>query len=214
MSRVALLDPGLSRPTRKGKGIAVVVHGIHTDKDKAAGWMPALAMKLRRECGMGVALMRYGWTSGVSIRMPVWGYFSRRSKLAKLRRLVRRLQKQHPGERISIVAHSFGTWLAFWAGFKGRPAKRVDLDRVVLMAPIIDVDQEFPADYGPRRIACYFSREDDVIRKAPFGHAGAWGFSKADGKRVVNRDFTPYEHGDYTEPGGSWDAAVEFLRAP
>ena len=213
MTKLAL-DLELARPIRKGEGIVVITHGVHTGKDEAASWMPALRRQLIEQLGVGVALLRYGWTSGVSIRMPIWGYFSRRSKLRKLRRLVRRLMVAYPGERISIIAHSFGTWLAYWAPLKGRASKRVDFWRTVLMAPIIDVDEELPADHGPRRLACMFSREDDVIRRVPFGHAGAWGFSKADGKRVVNIDLTPYEHGDYTEPGGAWDKAVEFLGAP
>ena len=208
------LNLTLAHPERKGAGITVIIHGIHTSRKAAADWMPQLGRKIHNATGSGIALFRYGWTSGVSIRLPLWGLWSRRSKLARLRRLIRKLQAAYPGERINIVAHSFGTWLGFWAGILGKERKRVDIHRLALMAPIIDVDEVPPAAYGPRRIACLFSRSDDVIRTAPFGHAGAWGFATADGKRVVNIDLTAYEHADYTEPGRAWDQVVAFLLKP
>lgn len=191
----------------------ILVHGIHTSKTEARAWMRDMGAYLKRVIPeIEVHEFRYGWTSGVSVRLPVWGWFSRRRKTKKFQRFVAELAKKGGNAgHADVVAHSFGTWLTHHSMTKGGP--KTFFRRLVYMGGIVSSRENFEAEQTHHeRLLNMFSRKDDVVRFAPFGHCGYRGFLNV-GARVKNLDMTPLEHGEYLTSDKVWTKAADFLAA-
>ena len=192
--------------------VIIVIHGIHTSRRDAATWMPAL-MKAVVPAAPDVAARSflYGWTSGAAIRLPIIGWFSRRRRTRKFQRFVAALRQTFPGAEVDVIAHSFGTWITHYSMLKGN--NRTVLRKVVYMGGIVPQDQNW-RNVPVGRVLCLYSLADRVVKIAPgFGESGNVGFIHADGTRIVNRDMSPFRHGDYLKSGPAWKAAAAFLRS-
>lgn len=161
----------------------------------------------------------YGWTSGLGIRLPFYGLWTRRRLTKKLQKfLVRQLRREPPGTQVDAIGHSFGTWLIHRSmTYKGRV--KAFYRRIIYAAGIVSSRENFEDEAGHYSgILNLYSREDDVVRLAPFGHAGYNGFFYADRPgeplrvHVINADMTPFEHDDYTQPGKAWELTLKFLK--
>ena len=190
--------------------LVVIIHGIHTSKKDAKSWMPELMKAIVPAHGnVAARAFTYGWTSGAAIRLPIVGWFSRRRRTAKFQKFIAELRKEHPGAKIDVVAHSFGTWITHYSMLKGKHL--TTLNRVVYMGGIVPQDEKWE-DVPVNKVLCLFSKADKVVKMAPgFGESGNMGFIHADGRRVINRSMSPYRHGNYLKPGKAWTAMAGFL---
>ena len=190
----------------------VIIHGIHTSKKDAAGWMPALGNHITEGWASVVYAYRYGWRSGVMMRFPIVGWFSRRRRVKAFQKFVARVKATHPGAEVDVVAHSYGTWIAHYAMTKGKPTRRTSYNRMVYMGSIVHQNEDWTLVPVKQALNLY-SPKDKVVKAAPgFGESGEIGFDHADGERVTNLNLTPYSHGDYLAPGRAWDEARRFLK--
>jgi pimeloyl-ACP methyl ester carboxylesterase len=196
-----------------GRGVVILLHGIHTSRKEADEWMPELAAFITSRTGLRTHLFKYGWTSGASIALPGIGWAGRRRKTRKFQRCVQRLQRSDIRGigPIHVVAHSFGTWIARYGLIRGPEELRPRFGTFVMMGGIVHAADRF-TEGRVGRVACLYSRDDDVVRLAPgFGDCGRQGLRGADGGRLVNVDCTPAAHRDYTRQGPAWEAVAGAL---
>lgn len=220
---------------RRGwRRVIVIAHGIHTSRKDADRWMGGLEKFLRSKLptpqqvksdndtrwgtsvGDDIVQFRYGWTSGIMIRLPIVGWFSRRRRTKKFQKLVARIRKRaRQPVHIDVIAHSFATWIAYYSTCRGKERMRTELGRVVFMGSIVSALADFPGDRFERVLNLH-SEKDAVVRLGRytgFGSSGIGGFMLEDDPRVQNVDLTPYEHDSYLEPRSrAWLLAADFLR--
>lgn len=94
---------GQSVPSTQLK-VIVLVHGIRTH----AVWQERLAEKLTSESNVEVYPIGYGYLDVVRFWCP---FLTRRGPINRVLRELRTIQSNHPGAEISVVAHSFGTYI-------------------------------------------------------------------------------------------------------
>lgn len=196
--------------------LVLVVHGIHTGRKEGKAWMSDFCRILESNSVNTEAVpFLYGWTSGFMLRLPWWGRTLRRRLVKRFQKFAtKELRKRGPTWELSVVCHSMGTWIVHRSmTYKRGP--RLFFDRIVYMGGVVSSREDFDDERGHfHRILNLFSKGDDVIRFAPFGHAGYKGFYAADGNKVLNKDLTPVNHDHYTKPGKGWKLAVDFLKQP
>ena len=194
--------------------VVILIHGVHSGEQKSLDWFEPLADAIRYVSpSTTVVFFMYGWTAGVSVRFPGIGKMVRRHLVRKLQKAVARLVETHGAEaEIDAIAHSFGTWLLHRSMTAGRNARwHCFYRRLVYMGGVVSSRETFENEAGHfARVLNLYSRGDDVVRLAPFGHCGTKGFSRAPAP-VVSVDLTPINHRDYTGPGEAWSHAVPFL---
>lgn len=84
--------------------IVVLIHGIRTH----AEWQERLAEKLKNEAGIDAYPIGYGYFDVFKFWFPI---FTREEPVARVLREIRTLRSKNPNADISIVAHSFGTYI-------------------------------------------------------------------------------------------------------
>lgn len=87
------------------KHIVALIHGINTD----AEWQERLAIQIRTDCGLDAYPIGYGNYRPTHFLNPYWD--SRKGPIELVTRQLRTLKAQHPDSDISIIAHSFGTYI-------------------------------------------------------------------------------------------------------
>jgi len=192
--------------------LIVIIHGIHTSKERAASWMPALGRHLKGDdTACAVNVYTYGWRSGTAMRFPIVGWFSRRARVKRFQRHIAKLRLLYPGAKIQVVAHSYGTWISHYAMAKGKLEMRTWYDDIVYMGSIVHQD-EYGKSVPVGRAINLYSPDDKVVDGAPgFGESGTVGFVPAGNGRIENKHMSGYRHGHYLEPGLAWDTARDFL---
>lgn len=85
--------------------VVVLVHGINTD----AEWQEALADQIRTECGLTTYVIGYGNYNPVHFLWPYWNM--RKGPIDRVIGQLRVIRAEKPGVRISVIAHSFGTYI-------------------------------------------------------------------------------------------------------
>lgn len=108
--------------------VIVLLHGIRT----AGQWQDKLAQLLRVEHQLTAIPLRFGIFNVVKFLIP----FLRGRALALVNRHFDDVRVRYPGARMSVVAHSFGTYLFAKTLLKGGLA----LDRVLLCGSIVKQD--------------------------------------------------------------------------
>ena len=193
--------------------VCVLVHGIHSSKDEARSWMEPLASELTALMpDLEVLFYLYGYLLGTSIALPISGTIRRRRKVKRFQKWLARKMRAFPGDtEVSVVAHSFGTYLTHRAmTYEGAP--RAIFDRVIYMGGIVSSREDWKAERGHfSELLNLHSKKDHVVRLNPFGQCGFLGFQNGVGLKVRNEDLTPYAHGDYTQPGAAWGRIQAFL---
>ncbi len=84
--------------------IVVLIHGIRTH----AEWQERLAEKLKNEAGIEAFPIGYGYFDVFKFWFP---FFTREEPVVRVLREIRTLRSKNPNADISIVAHSFGTYI-------------------------------------------------------------------------------------------------------
>lgn len=160
--------------------VVYLLHGIRTN----AHWMEPLGLLLQSE-GFVVAPDRYGYFNVFSFINPFNG--KREGKIDRAHKEIKRVFDRYPGAEISIISHSFGTWLLS----EVMKRERFDFSRIVLCGSV--VKEEF--DWGqfknldrPRVVnECGVRDVWPILAKVignGYGAAGSFGFH---GTYVKNR---------------------------
>lgn len=204
----------------KTKRVIALVHGIHNSHKDSKLWMSTMGKYLvenhnNSEEELVVKQFRYGWVSGFSIRFPGIGLWTRSHYVRKFMKWVKRICQEEGVDRLDGIFHSFGTHIGHKSMTNDSRFPKTFFRRIVYMGGMVSARENFDNEEGHfEKVLCMFSREDEVIRFAPFGHCGYRGFNHADGLIVVNKDMTPYEHGYYTRYGDAWPLINDFLNSP
>lgn len=109
--------------------VVVTIHGIQTHGEWQKNITPYLA-----RCGLIPYHIHYGWFSVLRFLWP----FSREKQVQRVRKELRDLVDRLGARRISVIAHSFGTYLAMEALVRDNGA--LLYDRVVLTGSILASD--------------------------------------------------------------------------
>lgn len=111
--------------------VVVLLHGIRT----AAQWQDRLAQLLRVEHQLIAHPLKFGVLALPRFLVP----WCRRKALELVRRHFDDIRKKHPGARVAVVAHSFGTYLFAQMLLRSE----VNLDRVLLCGCILKQDYDW-----------------------------------------------------------------------
>lgn len=190
------------------RNLVITIHGIRT----FGNWQDVLAEALIRECAARttkppiVLTYRFGYFSAPALAVPLLRHREVRRFLEWLRGALR----DHPDAKASIVAHSFGTFVAAHAL---RLLRDDDLQRIdtVLCAGSI-LPQEFAWDRligrnRVRRVVNDCGTQDSVLVLSQMfvlgggiaGRQGFFGMHDNGGQGVFNR-FFEFGHSGYFDP--------------
>ncbi len=134
VAEMGLFLGALATPAPR-KHIVVLLHGMNTN----AEWQEALAEPLRNEANIEPVVVGYGNLHPVKFFIPL---LFRIGRIKKVRTDLLGIRKRLPEADISVVAHSFGTYiltniLATEPGLK--------LHRILLCGAIVDTDYDWSA---------------------------------------------------------------------
>jgi hypothetical protein len=172
------------------KHIIVLIHGIRT----AATWQERAVRDLSRLSDTLVIPIRYGFLDVIRFWLPGP---TRRGPISRVTRELRSIRFQYPSADISVVAHSFGTYI-----FGKILASESDIafSRAILCGSIIP--PEYRWDLTRSRVKerplndCGTHDIWPVLAKTAswgYGASGTFGFGSTD---VVDR-FFPFKHSDF-----------------
>lgn len=163
--------------------IVTTVHGIHKVSDR--NWQHNLDWFFREEFYFRYTYnFSYGWLWGVFgwiLLIKQWlkiPSFFRRNVIKKFIREMRKLQEEFPNTEISIICHSFGSWIVYWA-LDHDPT--LNIKSLVIVNGVVSMfggDLEKWVKLGRiKKVYVYSSREDEVVKyaPAPYGKIGYWG---------------------------------------
>ncbi len=111
--------------------VVLLIHGIRTQAD----WQPMLVEILEETGKIKVIPIKYGYFDPFRFWLPG---FTRRAPIKRVETLLRATRKKYPHARISVIAHSFGSYII------GRLLKEqvdLELDRLILCGSVL------PASY-------------------------------------------------------------------
>jgi hypothetical protein len=173
--------------------VVVLVHGINTD----AEWQEALADQIRTECGLVTYVIGYGNYKPRHFLWPYWDM--RRGPIDRVIAQLRVICAEKPGARISVIAHSFGTYIM----------SKILLDcadlsfhRIQLCGAVVDTQFKWESvrskftqlvnDVGTRDLWPILAKQSTW----GYGDGGSFGF-----KNSVCRDrHFDYAHSDFMTP--------------
>src|SRR5215831_2288593 len=93
----------MSAASPESRHIVVLIHGIRTQ----APWAEMVAGILRQQCHVEVVPLRYGYFDLFRFLSPV---LTRRKPVNRILRELRIVRATYPDSKISVIAHSFGTY--------------------------------------------------------------------------------------------------------
>ncbi len=157
------------------RGSVILVHGIRTHAD----WFQQIR-KLLIEEGYKVYLTNYGRFDLVSFLLPI--NYSRNKVKEKIYRQIRAAIKKDGGEKYSIIAHSFGTYIV---SNILRDEFDLKIDRVIFAGSVVRYD--FPFEQFSERFTGDILNEVATQDPWPvvaeslttgYGSAGTYGFKR------------------------------------
>lgn len=172
------------------KQLVALIHGIRTN----AAWAEMVASTLEQEAQVEVVPLRYGYLDLIQFLIPIG---TRKRPIERITRELRYIRMKHPQAKISVLAHSFGTYAISKILKKEADIK---LYRLVLCGSIID--GRYRWDLVGDRIEAGIVNDcgtDDIwplLAKAGtwgYGPSGTFGFGTA---RIRDR-FHRLGHSDY-----------------
>jgi Putative serine esterase (DUF676) len=184
--------------------IVVLVHGIRTH----AAWAEMVSDVIKKEMKASVLTIRFGFFDTLQFLSP---FLTRKVPIKKVLRELRDLRTQNPNARISVIAHSFGTY----ALYKLLVERDVTLYRVILCGSIIPEHfrrADFHGQLGEDPILNDCGSHDIwpiLARSATWGYGatGTFGFGTYG---VIDR-FNRFGHGDFFDLDFVKDYWVPFL---
>jgi hypothetical protein len=186
--------------------LVVTVHGIRT----FGQWQDRLSSLLSRsQLDFQIENYTYGYFSVLAFLIPPLRWLSVRSFKSQLESILRR----HPGRKITLVGHSFGTHLIGWGLYNLSKDKNFPCVENVILAGSV-LRSSFPwgtlIEAGRvKRIINDCGINDSVLVLSQFcvlftGMAGRIGFTGMTGKQMINR-FHKGGHSLYFEFDGRAD---------
>lgn len=186
IAEAAILYP----PRTQRKHIIALLHGMNTD----AQWQEALAAQLRDDYGVDTYPIGYGNFRPWRFICP---FFTRQAPIDVVTQELRNLKTLHPDADISVIAHSFGTYI-----LSKILEDHTDLNfyRIQLCGAVIDTNYRW--DKVQARIAKQIVNDvghKDIYpllaRKVTWGYgdSGTFGFKKV---LIRDRHFN-YGHSDF-----------------
>jgi pimeloyl-ACP methyl ester carboxylesterase len=170
--------------------IVVLLHGMNTH----AEWQEALAEPIRNEPALIPKVIGYGNFNPIKFWIPL---LFRPGRVKKVLTDLEGIRARHPHAHISIVAHSFGTYIV--SKILGR-ASKLRLHRILLCGSIIDTDYNWAAvsQQFTEPVINDIGRRDMWPSRAKsstwgFGDSGVIGFQNS---LVRDRHFL-YEHSGF-----------------
>lgn len=170
--------------------IIILVHGIRT----FASWQPMVKRVLEEIPRTNVISLKYGYLDAIRFWFPI---LTRQAAIDELRREIQNIRALHPDARISVVAHSFGTYAISQILIENPDIK---LNRLVLTGAIIP--RSYRWDYVRGRLATevindYGTRDVwPVLAKClswGYGDTGRHGFGRLG---VIDRGHN-YTHSEF-----------------
>jgi pimeloyl-ACP methyl ester carboxylesterase len=131
----ANLFRGASVPATAKKHIVVLLHGMNTN----AEWQEAIAESMRNSPELEPTVVGYGNFNPLKFFVP---YIFRRGRIKKVLTDLRGIRARNPDADISIVAHSFGTYIVAKILAANSDVK---LHRILLCGAIVDTDYDWSA---------------------------------------------------------------------
>jgi tetratricopeptide (TPR) repeat protein len=194
--------PGPEENRNPETHFVLTVHGIRTHGQ----WQERLGALLQKEAPSAQVLhFKYGVFSSLAYAFPLL----RMINVWRFRRHLEQLAGTHPGARIDIVAHSFGTFIVGHSLAKISPNVGLRVNTLVLAGSVLKV--WFPWDElikkgVVRRLVNECGTEDNILLLTQLavlftGMAGRIGFSGLLDDSFKNR-FYEFGHGGYFKPFG------------
>jgi hypothetical protein len=187
-------------PTEAGDGFQVVllIHGIRTQ----AEWGPMVRSKLEVPGLIEVIPIRYGYFDAFRFWFPFWTRNSPVEKVyLQIRVALQKHRKAHPDARLSIVAHSFGTYIV------GQILKRgfdLKLHRLILCGSVLPQNfpwHEYQGRFDDDKLVNECGKADiwPILAQSTswgYGASGTHGF----GVVLVKDRYHEGGHGQYFDP--------------
>ena len=173
--------------------VVVLVHGINTD----AEWQEALADQIRAECGLITYVIGYGNYHPVHFLWPYWN--TRKGPIDRVIEQLRVIVAEKPGVRISVIAHSFGTYI-----ISKVLSQCADLSfhRIQLCGAVVEAQFKWELvrgkftqlvnDVGTRDVWPILAKQSTW----GYGDGGAFGFKNT----VCHDRHFDYKHSDFMTP--------------
>lgn len=212
----AEIRTGSSQPQSRNDGIkkaehhaiddvVVLLHGIRTQ----AFWQGPVSAMIKRELGFEVTPIKYGYFDIFRFVFPVG------TRERPVRRVIRELSDifaKYPGARVSLISHSFGTYIFS----RALREPRIKFHRVILCGSIIPEDfrvAEFEGKLGGDKIRNDCGTKDiyPVLAKSVtwgYGATGTFGF----GTVGIEDRLHECGHSDYFKDDFVRESWLSFLR--
>lgn len=170
--------------------IVVLIHGIRTQ----GSWGEMVDAVLESTGPAKVIPIKYGYFDVFRFLCPI---FTRSAPVQKILRELRHLRAEHPTAKISVIAHSFGTY----AIMKALQEREIILHRLILCGSIIPESfnrAEFRSQLGSDEVLNDCGTHDiwPVLAKSVtwgYGATGTFGF----GTVGVRDRYSKFGHSDY-----------------
>lgn len=177
------------------------IHGIHTSKDRKT-WQDEFKKYVdKNSTQFACHTFKYGFWVGVVPYFSTWLNKVGRSHFS--RQYFNFIMKHHKkGNPISLVGHSFGTWIIHDVIEIFRK-KNIPIKSIHLLAGVISSHiernrlDEYLDGKHVQKIYVWSSKEDEICRSAPypFGHVGYWGIiDKINDEDTREARYKPYTH--------------------
>lgn len=177
-------------PATSPEHLVVLIHGIRTQ----GSWGEMVAAVIEGTGPVKVQPLRYGYFDVFRFLCPV---FTRKGPVQKILRELRDIRAAHPLAKISVIAHSFGTY----AVMKALQEREIILHRLILCGSIIPEHfrrADYRSQLGP----------DDVLNDCgthdiwpPLAKSITWGYGASGtfglGTHGVRDRFNKLGHGGF-----------------
>lgn len=170
--------------------IVLLIHGIRTQ----GSWSEMVAATLEKEVGVRVLPIKYGFFDTVRFLSPFW---TRNGPVKRLVQEYRDTRRRYPEAKISIIAHSFGTYAL------ANALKEPDLEffRIILCGSI--VTEKFRVAPYRAQIQFYPILNDCGTHDIwpPLARAVTWGYGATGtfgfGTLDIRDRFNKFSHSQY-----------------
>ncbi|WP_165248052.1 alpha/beta hydrolase [Paludisphaera soli] len=181
-----------------GYQVVLLIHGIRT----TANWGPMVRSKLEVPGQVEVIPIRYGYFDAFRFWFPFWTRSRPVEKVyVQIRVALQKYRKERPDAKLSIIAHSFGTYVV------GQILKRgfdLQIHRLILCGSVLR--QDFPWEQYQGRFD-----DDKVVNECGkadiwpvLAQSASWGYGASGthgfGAVLVKDRFHAGGHGQYFEP--------------
>ena len=181
-----------------GFQVVLLIHGIRTQAD----WGPMVRSKLEVPGQIVVIPINYGYFDAFRFWFPFWTRSKPVEKVyVQIRVALQKYRRDHPDAKLSIIAHSFGTYVV------GQILKRgfdLKIHRLVLCGSVLRQDfpwHEYQGRFDDDKVVNECGKADiwPVLAQScswGYGASGTHGFGAA----LVKDRFHAGGHGQYFEP--------------